>query len=193
MNTYIENTVRFMGVRELISQAGGTCEDNSGMLSGMFNFEDFLDTLPKKKRAEAVALVELYKRSLSNSEVKSVRESTDIYRLLTGVMTGLACEEFWLITMNQAAKVISRRRISVGGIDQTTVDVRQIMKYAIRDNATQIAVSHNHPSGNLKPSNEDIAVTNRIKKAAELLCIRLVDHVIVTNGNFYSFHDHGLL
>ena len=95
--------------------------------------------------------------------------------------------------MNQAAKVISRRRISAGGIDQTTVDVRQIMKYAIHDNATQIAVSHNHPSGNLKPSNEDINVTNKIKKAGELLNIRLIDHVVIGKENFYSFHDHGLI
>ena len=98
-----------------------------------------------------------------------------------------------LLLLNQAAKVIDKVRISQGGIDQTTVDVRSVMREAILVRATQIAMVHNHPSGNLKPSNEDINITNKIKKASDLLNIRLIDHVIVTDGSFYSFHDHGLI
>ena len=182
-----------MSVAELITVAGGKQKEISlGFFEEAVNFEAFLNTLTDSKRKVIEAAIELYKRSRT-TECRKISESTDIYNILQDKVADLNHEEFWLITMNQAAKVISRRRISAGGIDQTTVDVRQIMKYAIHDNATQIAVSHNHPSGNLKPSNEDINVTNKIKKAGELLNIRLIDHVVIGKENFYSFHDHGLI
>lgn len=193
MKTYIEQETRMMCVSDLVKQAGGTYMKHGGLNDEMFNFEAFLLTLPQKKQKEARALVELYKRSLNCDEMKVIKSSCGIYSLLSGCMTGLANEEFWMITMNNASKVISRRRISVGGIDQTTVDVRLIIKYALQDNATQIAVAHNHPSGNLKPSTEDISITDRIKKTCDMMRIRLVDHVIFSNGNYYSFHDQGLL
>lgn len=193
MKTYIEQETRLMSVAELICMAGGKQKEISlGLFEEAVNFEAFLNTLTESKRKVIEAAIELYKRSMS-TDCRKISESTDIFNILQDKIADLNHEEFWLITMNQAAKVISRRRISAGGIDQTTVDVRQIMKYAIHDNATQIAVSHNHPSGNLKPSNEDINVTNKIKKAGELLNIRLIDHVVIGKENFYSFHDHGLI
>lgn len=193
MKTYIEQETRLMSVAELITVAGGKQKEISlGFFEEAVNFEAFLNTLTDSKRKVIEAAIELYKRSRT-TECRKISESTDIYNILQDKVADLNHEEFWLITLNQAAKVISRRRISAGGIDQTTVDVRQIMKYAIHDNATQIAVSHNHPSGNLKPSNEDINVTNKIKKAGELLNIRLIDHVVIGKENYYSFHDHGLI
>ena len=193
MKTYIEQETRMMSVAELICAAGGKQKEISlGLFEEAVNFEAFLNTLTESKRKVIEAAIELYKRSMS-TECRKISESTDIYNIMQEKVADLNHEEFWLITMNQAAKVISRRRISAGGIDQTTVDVRQIMKYAIQDNATQIAVVHNHPSGNLKPSNEDINVTNKIKKAGETMNIRLVDHVIISKENYYSFHDQGLI
>ena len=102
-------------------------------------------------------------------------------------------EEFWLLLLNQAAKVIGKVRISQGGIDQTAVDVRSILREAILHQATQIAVAHNHPSGNVAPSQADKTLTNNIRKASDMMNIRLMDHVIVTDGHYYSFHDHALL
>lgn len=193
MKTYIEQETRMMSVAELIYAAGGKQKEISlGLFEEAVNFEAFLNTLTESKRKVIEAAIELYKRSMS-TECRKISDSTDIYNIMQEKVADLNHEEFWLITMNQAAKVISRRRISAGGIDQTTVDVRQIMKYAIQDNATQIAVVHNHPSGNLKPSNEDINVTNKIKKAGETMNIRLVDHVIISKENYYSFHDQGLI
>ena len=163
-----------------------------GLFQEAVDFEAFLDTLSESKRRIIEAGVELYKRSregLSNT----IKESTDAYRLLADKIADLNHEEFWLITLNQAAKVISRRRISAGGIDQTAVDVRQILKYTLQDNATQIVVAHNHPSGNVMPSQADKTLTNTIRKAADIMNIRLMDHVIVTDGHYYSFHDHGLI
>ncbi len=102
-------------------------------------------------------------------------------------------EEFWLLLLNQASKVIDRVRISRGGIDQTAVDVRLILREALLRNATQIAVVHNHPSGNVRPSNDDKLLTQSIRKAAEIMRIHLIDHVIVADGAYFSFNDEGLL
>ncbi len=193
MKTYIEQATRLMSVEELIFAAGGKQKEaGMGLFQEAVDFEAFLDTLSESKRRIIEAGVELFKRSregLSNT----IKESTDAYRLLADKIADLNHEEFWLITLNQAAKVISRRRISAGGIDQTAVDVRQILKYTLQDNATQIVVAHNHPSGNVMPSQADKTLTNTIRKAADVMNIRLMDHVIVTDGNYYSFHDHGLI
>lgn len=142
-----------------------------------------------------MAALELGKRRAMQEPIERavIKESTDIYNIFHPLLCDSPQEEFWLLLLNQAAKVIDKVRISQGGIDQTTVDVRSVMREAILVRATQIAMVHNHPSGNLKPSNEDINITNKIKKASDLLNIRLIDHVIVTDGNFYSFHDHGLI
>lgn len=191
--TYIEQEVRLMCVNDLVEQAGGKCMKENGLFPELFDFEAFLKTLPENKRRAAEATVELYKRSITNTETTTIRDSTDIYRMMKDVMQGLPHEEFWLINMNSARRVINRRRLSRGGIDQTTVDVRQVMKYALESNATLIAVCHNHPSGNITPSQPDKKLTEHIRKAAEVMNIRLQDHVIVTNEHYYSFHDQGMI
>jgi DNA repair protein RadC len=105
----------------------------------------------------------------------------------------LPTEEFWILLLNQAAKVIAKVRISRGGINQTAVDVREVLREALLQRATQIALVHNHPSGNPRPSNDDIRLTQHIAKGAELMNIRLIDHIIVCDGVFYSFNDEGRL
>ena len=95
--------------------------------------------------------------------------------------------------MNHAAKVIDKVRISRGGIDQTTADVRSILREALLQRATQIALIHNHPSGNPQPSTNDRQLTQLILKGAQTMNIRLIDHVIVTDGRYYSFTDEGVL
>ena len=102
-------------------------------------------------------------------------------------------EEFWVLLLNQATKLIDKIRISSGGIDGTYADVRSILREALMQRATQIAVVHNHPSGNIQPSQPDRTLTEHIRKAADTMNIRLVDHVIVCEDGFYSFADEGLL
>ena len=108
-------------------------------------------------------------------------------------MCDLEQEEFWALLLNQATKLIDKVRISTGGIDGTYTDVRMILREALLQRATQIAVVHNHPSGNIHPSQPDKMLTEHIRKAADTMNIRLIDHVIVCESQFYSFADEGLL
>ena len=102
-------------------------------------------------------------------------------------------EEFWAIYLNNAKRMISKIRISQGGVSATIVDPKIILRYAIENLATAIILVHNHPSGNLMPSREDDNQTERIAKAAKLFDIQLVDHLIVAAGNFYSYANEGRL
>ena len=102
-------------------------------------------------------------------------------------------EEFWVLLLNQASRVIDKVRISRGGIDQTSADVRSILREALLQRATQIALIHNHPSGNPQPSTNDRQLTQLILKGAQTMNIRLIDHVIVTDGRYYSFTNEGVL
>jgi DNA repair protein RadC len=180
----------------LMQKVLSRCDNNINTL-GKWSLNDFTSFkgLGPAKGITIMAALELGKRRAMQEPIERavIKESTDIYNIFHPLLCDSPQEEFWLLLLNQAAKVIDKVRISQGGIDQTTVDVRSVMREAILVRATQIAIVHNHPSGNLKPSNEDINITNKIKKASDLLNIRLIDHVIVTDGNFYSFHDHGLI
>jgi DNA repair protein RadC len=107
------------------------------------------------------------------------------------MMQDLDVEEFWALLMNQHYRLIKKVRISRGGITETPVDVRIIMKEAVLANCTILAVCHNHPSGNLSPSHADKDLTRSIKRACELLNIYFLDHVIITDGQYYSFKEQG--
>ena len=180
----------------LMQKVLSQCNNNLNIL-GKWNLNDFTSFkgLGPAKGITIMAALELGKRRAMQESIERtvIKESTDIYNIFHPLLCDIPQEEFWLLLLNQAAKVIDKVRISQGGIDQTTVDIRTIMREAILMRATQIAVVHNHPSGSLKPSKEDIDITTKINKACELLNIRLIDHVIVTDANFYSFHDHGLI
>jgi DNA repair protein RadC len=180
----------------LMQKVLSQCNNNLNIL-GKWNLNDFTSFkgLGPAKGITIMAALELGKRRAMQESIERtvIKESTDIYNIFHPLLCDIPQEEFWLLLLNQAAKVIDKVRISQGGIDQTTVDIRTIMREAILMRATQIAVVHNHPSGSLKPSKEDIDITTKIKKACDLLNIRLIDHVIVTDANFYSFHDHGLI
>ncbi|MEN4761650.1 JAB domain-containing protein [Chryseobacterium sp. C39-AII1] len=102
-------------------------------------------------------------------------------------------ESFFALFLNQSNKVLGNRKISESGISSTIVDVRIIMQTALLCNASSIIVAHNHPSGNLKPSNEDLKITKNIKNASEFLNIKLLDHCILTSTDYLSFADNGYL
>ncbi len=106
-------------------------------------------------------------------------------------MQDLQVEEAHVILMNQNYKLIKSVRISRGGITETAVDIRIIMKEAVMNNATILAFCHNHPSGNIYPSRYDDELTKAIKRACEVMRIHFSDHVIVTDGAYYSYHEQG--
>lgn len=170
---------------------------NSLSTLGKWSLNDFLafKGLGEAKSLKIMAALELGKRRSRERLPERARVlcSNDIYELFHTPLCDQPVEEFWLLLLNQAAKVIDRVRISRGGIDQTAVDVRLILREALLHNATQIAVVHNHPSGNVRPSNNDKQLTQDIRKAAETMHIHLIDHVIVTDGAYFSFNDEGLL
>ena len=147
------------------------------------------------KSLTIMAALELGKRRnlQERPERATIRCSKDIYDLFHPLLCDLSQEEFWVLLMNQAARVIDKIRISRGGIDQTTADVRSILREALLKRATQIALIHNHPSGNPRPSNDDQRLTQLVQKGAQTMNIRLTDHVIITDGKYYSFNDEGCI
>lgn len=147
------------------------------------------------KSISLMAALELGKRRKLQEAVERrvIRSSKDIYALFHPLMCDLPTEEFWVLTINQALKVIDQTLLSRGGINLTAVDIRELIRVAVLKRATQVAVVHNHPSGNPNPSMEDVRLTERICEACRLMDIRLVDHLIVCDGNYYSFSDEGRL
>ena len=117
--------------------------------------------------------------------------ATRIYNHMHPIMQDLDVEEFWVLLMNQHYRLIKKLRISHGGITETAVDIRIIIKEAVLANATILAVCHNHPSANLSPSSQDDHLTKDIKRACELMRIHFLDHVIITDGQYYSYHEQG--
>jgi len=116
-----------------------------------------------------------------------------VYEYMLPIMQDLDVEEAWALLMNQSHKLIRAVRISHGGITETAVDVRVIMREALLSNATVLAVCHNHPSGNTRPSVEDDRLTERIRKACDTMRIYFTDHVIVADGSYYSYRMSGRL
>ncbi|WP_313385073.1 RadC family protein [Chishuiella sp.] len=126
-------------------------------------------------------------------ERKKISSSNDAAIILQQQIGDLPNEEFWIMYLNQGNRIIKTEQISRGGITQTSVDVRLIFKRSLELMATGIILSHNHPSGNLVPSAADKSITQKIKEGALLLDIQVLDHVIVSQKNYYSFADEGLI
>jgi DNA repair protein RadC len=126
-------------------------------------------------------------------EVPQIKCSKDVADIFQPLLSDLAHEEFWILYLNRSNKVIDRNKLSQGGISGTVTDVRIVMKRAIECLASGIIVCHNHPSGNLNPSESDSKITQKIKEAGNLMDIQLLDHLIISDKEYYSFADNGLL
>jgi DNA repair protein RadC len=145
------------------------------------------------KAITILAACELGKRRQMESpeERPDLGTATRIYNHMHPVMQDLDVEEFWVLLMNQHYRLIKKVKISHGGITETAVDIRIIIKEAVLANATILAVCHNHPSGGITPSKQDDNLTNQIHQACQLMRIHFMDHVIVTDGLYYSYHESG--
>lgn len=126
-------------------------------------------------------------------EKPKISSSQDAFVLLQSLIGDLPVEEFWVLYLNQGNFVVRKEQISKGGINQTSVDLRIIMKIALEEMATSIILAHNHPSGNLNPSQSDKNLTRKIKEAALSLDIEVFDHLIVTQKAYFSFANEGIL
>lgn len=145
------------------------------------------------KAISILAACELGKRRAREKaeERRNLNSATAIYDYMHTKLQDADVEEAWILLMNQACKLIEAKRISHGGITETAVDVRIIIKEALLKNATVLALCHNHPSNNARPSREDDRLTERVSKACELMRIHFLDHIIVCDGSYYSYHENG--
>jgi len=133
------------------------------------------------------------RQALSALDAIQIRSSASVFEYFSSLLSDLPHEEFHVMFLNRANRVIKSERISQGGVSGTVTDVRLILKTAIELLASGMIISHNHPSGNTSPSDSDIRITQKIKEAGALLDIQLLDHIIVTGRDYYSFADNGAM
>lgn len=126
-------------------------------------------------------------------ERKKMTCSKDVFEFLKPYLGDLQTEEFWAVLVNQNNRILHFSQLTTGGISSSIVDVRILFKTALEHFATAVFVAHNHPSGNLKPSQEDIRITKQIAEGGNFLNIKLLDHLILNQTSYYSFADEGLL
>ena len=126
-------------------------------------------------------------------EAAQIKCSKDVADIFQPLLSDLTHEEFWILFLNRSNKIINRMKLSQGGISGTVTDVRIVMKKAIEYLASGIIVCHNHPSGNLSPSDSDSRITQKIKDAGSLMDIQLLDHIIISGDEYYCFADNGII
>ncbi len=147
------------------------------------------------KAISIVAALELGKRRKISEviEKKQITCSRDVFEIFGPLLGDLSHEEFWIIFLNRSNKILQKKRISKGGITGTVTDIKLIIKDAILQTASGIIVCHNHPSGNVKPSDTDKEITLKLKNACQITDISLLDHLIVSFSEYFSFADDGIL
>lgn len=174
------------------------------ILNSVSNNLNALGKVPLKKLMEykgigeakaitIVAALELGRRRGLTEPIKreSIRSSEDAFQAFYALLCDLPHEELWVALTNRAGKIIEKVKISQGGIGETSADLRFILKAAINTTCSGIILCHNHPSGNLQPSPQDDSLTSRLKNAAELMNIQLLDHIIICDKYYYSYADEG--
>ena len=158
----------------------------------------FIDNFLGIGEAKAITIVAALelgrRRKISDALTKTqILTSKDIADLFCPLLGDSRVEEFWLVIVNSANQILEKKCLSKGSVGETVVDTKEIIKEALKYSASGIIICHNHPSGNLTPSIYDIQITQKIGNACNLLDIRLLDHLIVTDKKYYSFVDNGKL
>jgi DNA repair protein RadC len=153
-----------------------------------------------KGRGEAKAItiaaaLELGRRRKheTSEQRKRITNTNDAYEIMQAHFADLDHEQFWMVLLNRANMVIKKQLVSIGGVNATVADIKLMMKSAVENLASSIIVYHNHPSGSLTPSEQDKKLTAKIRQAAELMDMSLIDHIIVGHNTYYSFANEGLL
>ena len=146
------------------------------------------------KAITIIAALELGRRRRAEDAVDLIKvtSSKKIFEMMQPIIGELAHEEFWVLFLNNSNKIISKSQLSKGGITGTIVDARLVFKLALENGATGLILCHNHPSGNLQPSEADKEITKKLKLAGESLDVKVLDHLIITETKYYSFVDEGI-
>lgn len=147
------------------------------------------------KAVSIAAALELGRRRQTTDpkEKPIITSSRDGFNVIAPLLVDLQHEEFWILMLNRANQVIRRENISTGGVAGTVVDAKIIFKRALDFSASYLILCHNHPSGNLRPSQADISVTKKLKEAGNVLDIKILDHLIVSDRGYFSFADEGIM
>ena len=181
---------------DLMKQVLGNCGNNLNAL-GKLTFRQLTayKGIGEAKAVTILAACELGKRRQMEQALERTQfdSAQAIYDYMRPRMQDLDVEEAWAILMNHNLRHISTVKIARGGITETAVDVRLILREALIAGATVVALCHNHPSGNATPSRDDDRLTESVRKACQAVRIHLADHVIVTDGRYYSYSEHGKL
>lgn len=157
------------------------------------DYHELYRNLTPAKKELAMAAIEVYRLFAYRERKERFFSSNDIYMAMKPYLQDLKNEEFWVIMLNQGNTIIKKVRVSFGGIDMTAVDIRLILKEALLCNAVSLVLVHNHPSGNTRPSTQDNTLTEKMKKAANVMNIGVLDHVVFTDNGYYSYLDEGML
>lgn len=190
---------RGAGTTESLSQARQLMNIADGSLSNLSKLSmdemQVVQGIGDCKALAVLAAIELGKRrALERMPTKpDLGSSLAIYNYLMPQLADLKVEQAHAIFMNQNFRLIKSVKLSEGGITETSVDIRILMREAVLSGATIMAFVHNHPSGNTQPSKADDMLTQQIAKASQIMRIFFMDHVIITDGSFYSYHDKGRL
>lgn len=164
---------------------------------GKLSVEDLMASkgIGEARAITIIAALELGRRRKQADimEKKKISGSKDVFEFFQPVLADLPYEEFWILLLNRSNKIIEKFKISQGGISGTVIDVRMILKNAIEKLASSIILCHNHPSGNLQPSEADKKITTKLKDAAMIMDMQVLDHLIITDSSFFSFADEGML
>ncbi|MBR1668349.1 MAG: DNA repair protein RadC [Bacteroidaceae bacterium] len=181
---------------ELMQEVMKSCGDT---LRGLHHLtlQDLMrfNGIGEAKALTLIAAAEIGKRRMmeDSHDIQQFKTSADVLRYMNPLIQDLTHEESWVLLLNNFSRLINCVRISTGGLTETAVDVRMVLKEALRHDATSFIFVHNHPSGNLRPSRYDEELTQRMNKAALTVNLRMIDHVIVTEGEYYSFAENGKL
>ena len=147
------------------------------------------------KALSIAAALELGRRRREEEAInkKQITSSKDVFEIFHPFLSDLNYEEFWILLLNKANKIIGKFSISEGGLTGTVADPAKIFRKAIENNAVGMILCHNHPSGNIKPSDSDIKLTQKMKEGGKLLDIAVLDHIIIGEEKYFSFADEGLI
>ena len=147
----------------------------------------------KAIKISAAMEISYRRRETNQKKLDKIKTSSSVFEIMNPLLGHLFHEEFWVLFLNNSSKILAKTQMSKGGMTGTIVDVRIVMKQALEYSATAIILVHNHPSGALQPSKSDIILTEKFKLAAESLDIKVLDHIIVTEKDYFSFVDESLL
>ncbi|HOD26625.1 MAG: DNA repair protein RadC [Bacteroidales bacterium] len=182
---------------ELAKRMLNSVDNNLSLLSKM-SVHELRSAFHGVGQAKAVSILATFelgkRRQLADIPDKvQLNSSKKIYELMYPLMADLKHEECWAIYMNSSNRLIDMKKISSGGITETTVDPRIILKHAIQHMATALVLCHNHPSGNIQPSDADNRLTKRLNEASKMMSICMLDHLVICDGKYFSYADQGLL